>query len=199
MYKYMFLFFVLMSSYIFAQVTSIPWGISQPEYTLKFGDQYNTSYKGLDFLICNDSIKCNSGLYKTLEINAFAKSRLVKRIIILWEQYGNANDLTALNKYCNALADVSGSLDKLYGQTSIEKIWLNKKYNDKTDADSVAKATALGYVKYHQEWMNNDTKVTLTMGCPKGDGEVVFVVQYYSTNYKDVYTSTAYSPDDWGF
>jgi hypothetical protein len=37
------------------------------------------------------------------------------------------------------------------------------------------------------------------MGCPKGDGEIVFVVQYYSTDYKDVYTSTATSPDDWGF
>lgn len=198
MQKYLFLFFILMSSIIIAQDTTIPWGMSQPEYRLKHGDQYNTTYKGLDYLICNDSIKGDLGLYKTLELNAFAGLRLVKRTVILWEHYGNVSDSVALRKYCIALADFSNRIDKVYGKTYMKKIWLNDTCKNKTDEQSMTKATVLGFVKYHQEWSNKDTKVTLSMGCPNGDGEIVFVIQYYGTDYKDVYTNTTSLPDDWG-
>jgi hypothetical protein len=187
-----------MSSIIIAQDTTIPWGISQVEYRSKFGDQYNTTYKGLDFLICNDSIKGDLGLYKTLELNAFARLRLVKRTVILWEHYGNVNDITALRKYCVALTDISGRIDSVYGKSLMGKIWFNNTYKNKTDEESIAKATISGQVKYYQEWNNKDTKVTLSMGCPNGDGEIIFVIQYYGTSFKDIYTGTTSSPDDWG-
>lgn len=198
MRKYIFLFFIILSNYLMAQDAIIPWGISQPEYRSKFGDQYNTSYKGLDLLICNDSMQCDLGSYKTLEINAFARLRFVKRMVMLWEQYGNVKDSTALNKYYIALADISYCLNRVYGKTHMEKIWLNSSYKNKTDQESYSKAMILGYVKYYQEWINKDTKVTLSMGCPNGDGEIIFVIQYYSTSYKDFYTQAITPPDDWG-